>query len=41
MTQMGAIHGRFQVLRHDHLKYLMAGKARCQRLCVGITNPLT
>ncbi len=39
MTQIGVIHGRFQVLHHDHLKYLMAGKARCQHLYVGITNP--
>jgi nicotinamide mononucleotide adenylyltransferase len=36
---MGVIHGRFQVLHNDHLKYLMAGKARCRHLVVGITNP--
>ena len=36
---MGVIHGRFQVLHHDHLKYLTAGKARCRHLVVGITNP--
>lgn len=35
----GVIHGRFQVLHHDHLKYLLAGKARCDFLFVGITNP--
>jgi len=39
MMGIGVIHGRFQVLHHDHLKYLMAGKARCQHLYVGITNP--
>ncbi len=39
MIQTGVIHGRFQVLHNDHLKYLMAGKARCQHLVVGITNP--
>ncbi len=33
------IHGRFQVLHNDHLKYLLAGKARCRHLVVGITNP--
>jgi len=33
------IHGRFQVLHNDHLAYLLAGKARCRRLIVGITNP--
>ncbi len=35
----GVIHGRFQVLHNDHLKYLLAGKARCNKLVVGITNP--
>ncbi len=37
--QTGVIHGRFQVLHNDHLKYLMAGKALCRHLVVGITNP--
>ena len=36
---LGFIHGRFQVLHNDHLKYLLAGKALCDRLTVGITNP--
>jgi nicotinamide-nucleotide adenylyltransferase len=35
----GVIHGRFQVLHNDHLKYLLAGKALCEHLVVGITNP--
>lgn len=39
MTETGVIHGRFQVLHHDHLRYLLAGKARCRHLVVGITNP--
>jgi nicotinamide mononucleotide adenylyltransferase len=39
MTEFGVIHGRFQVLHNDHLKYLLAGKARCRHLVVGITNP--
>ena len=39
MIQTGVIHGRFQVLHNDHLKYLLAGKARCEHLVVGITNP--
>lgn len=34
----GVIHGRFQVLHNDHLKYLLAGKALCRHLVVGITN---
>jgi nicotinamide-nucleotide adenylyltransferase len=36
---VGVIHGRFQVLHHDHLKYLLAGKELCEHLIVGITNP--
>ena len=36
---MGVIHGRFQVLHNDHLKYLLEGKALCKHLIVGITNP--
>jgi nicotinamide-nucleotide adenylyltransferase len=35
----GVIHGRFQVLHNDHLKYLLAGKALCRKLVVGVTNP--
>ncbi len=36
---LGVIHGRFQVLHNDHLRYLLAGKARCRHLVVGVTNP--
>lgn len=39
MHRTGVIHGRFQVLHNDHLTYLLAGKARCHHLVVGITNP--
>lgn len=39
MHDIGVIHGRFQVLHNDHLKYLIAGKDRCCHLVVGITNP--
>ena len=39
MVERGVIHGRFQILHNDHLKYLLAGKARCRHLIVGITNP--
>jgi len=39
MTETGVIHGRFQVLHNDHMKYLLAGKARCRHLIVAITNP--
>ncbi|MFX0029101.1 MAG: adenylyltransferase/cytidyltransferase family protein [Candidatus Hermodarchaeota archaeon] len=37
--EIGVIHGRFQVLHNDHIKYLMAGKELCKFLVVGITNP--
>ena len=37
--ETGVIHGRFQVLHHDHLEYLMAGKQLCRHLVIGITNP--
>ena len=36
---VGVIHGRFQVLHNDHLRYLLAGKELCGHLVVGITNP--
>lgn len=39
LSKIGVIHGRFQILHNDHMKYLMAGKARCRNLVVGITNP--
>ncbi len=38
---LGVIHGRFQVLHNDHLKYLLEGKERCRHLVVGITNAET
>lgn len=39
MEKIGVIHGRFQVLHNDHLKYLLAGKKKCEHLVIGITNP--
>jgi nicotinamide-nucleotide adenylyltransferase len=39
MIETGVIHGRFQILHNDHLRYVLAGKARCRHLVVGITNP--
>lgn len=38
-TELGVIHGRFQVLHNDHMTYLLAAKERCDHLVVGITNP--
>lgn len=36
---VGVAHGRFQPLHPGHLEYLLAAKARCRLLVVGITNP--
>ena len=36
---IGVIHGRFQILHNDHMKYLLAGKNLCNHLIIGITNP--
>lgn len=37
--KVGVIHGRFQVLHNDHMKYLLAGKEKCEHLIIGICNP--
>ena len=39
ISDVGVIHGRFQLLHNDHLSYLLDGKARCRHLVIGITNP--
>ncbi len=39
MWRTGVIHGRFQILHNDHMRYLLAGKRRCNHLVIGITNP--
>ena len=39
LAPVGVIHGRFQVLHNDHLRYLLAGRALCDHLVVGVTNP--
>jgi nicotinamide mononucleotide adenylyltransferase len=39
LYETGVIHGRFQIVHLDHLKYLLSGKALCRHLVVGITNP--
>jgi nicotinamide mononucleotide adenylyltransferase len=39
VAEIGVAHGRFQVLHNDHMKYILAAKARCRHLIVGITNP--
>ncbi len=37
--QAGVVHGRFQLLHLGHLKYILAAKARCDFLYIGITSP--
>lgn len=37
--KLGVIHGRFQLLHNAHMKYLLAGKERCEHLVIGICNP--
>jgi nicotinamide-nucleotide adenylyltransferase len=39
MHETGVIHGRFQILHNDHVRYIMAGKSRCKHIVVGVTNP--
>jgi len=39
LYETGVIHGRFQILHNDHVKFLLAGKNLCNHLIVGITNP--
>lgn len=36
---IGIIHGRFQVLHHGHMEYLLEGLKRCDRLLIGISSP--
>jgi nicotinamide mononucleotide adenylyltransferase len=39
MWETGVVHGRFQLFHKDHLRYVLAAKARCRHLLVAITNP--
>lgn len=39
MEPVGVAHGRFQPLHVGHLEYLLAARAACDTLVVGITNP--
>ena len=38
MVDMGAVCGRFQVFHNEHLQYVLAAKAQCRHLLVGITS---
>ncbi len=37
--KLGVIHGRFQLFHNDHLKFILAGKEKCEHLIIGICNP--
>lgn len=37
--ELGVVHGRFQILHNDHLKYILAAREQCRHLVIGITNP--
>ena len=37
--EFGVVHGRFQILHNDHMKYILAGREQCRHLVIGITNP--
>ena len=39
MENIGVVCGRFQIFHNEHLEYVLAAKARCARLIVGITSP--
>lgn len=39
MEKIGVVHGRFQVLHNDHMKYILAAKEKCEHLIIGICNP--
>ena len=36
---IGVVHGRFQLLHNDHIRYIMAGREKCEHLVIGICNP--
>lgn len=36
---VGVVHGRFQLLHSDHMKYIMAAYNKCDHLVIGICNP--
>lgn len=40
LAEWGMVHGRFQPFHNGHLAYLIAAASCCQRLLVGITNPV-
>lgn len=39
MERIGTVCGRFQIFHKAHLAYVLAAKAQCDQLIVGITSP--
>ena len=39
MHPIGVIHGRFQPLHLDHVRYILAGLAKTEFMYIGVTNP--
>lgn len=39
IDEVGVVHGRFQLLHNEHMKYILEGKKRCKHLIIGICNP--
>lgn len=39
MEKVGVACGRFQIFHLEHLEYVLAAKAQCEHLIVGITSP--
>lgn len=37
--RVGVVHGRFQLLHNDHVRYILAAKEKCGHLIIGICNP--
>lgn len=38
-SELGVVHGRFQILHFGHLDYILAAREKCDFLIVGIANP--
>lgn len=39
LYKTGVLHGRFQLLHNDHMKFILEGLSRCEHLVIGICNP--
>jgi len=39
MYELGLAQGRFHIIHHGHIEYLLESKKRCKHLIIGITDP--